>query len=352
MYYVGARLYGRNAGLYAAAVLAEQLLYTALGHILTLDMGLAFFLTLAFGAGIVLALDPRADAAANRRWMHFAAAGCALAMLSKGLIGIVLPGAVVTVYMLSGAISGLLRKLHLCFGGSFSSRLRAVVHRSVGRQSGIRVVFLRHEHLQRYTRPSISATSHGDIFIPILTAGILPWLVTCVDAWSRDTKIAPKTRHSIRSVFRCSGRASSSILFGVRLQVAVVILPIFPALALLIGVRLTTIGGRMSVMAPRTDGGAGDCRIFRRALYGPARHRQHSGRTLSCPDAVAVRRRRDLAGRARSPPFTLGAKTACARPCSRAHWRGSPRRSCWSPAKMRFRLRIRPIMPRRSSSRT
>jgi 4-amino-4-deoxy-L-arabinose transferase-like glycosyltransferase len=34
------------------------------GHILTLDMGLSFFLTVAF-AGIVLGLDPRADAATN-----------------------------------------------------------------------------------------------------------------------------------------------------------------------------------------------------------------------------------------------------------------------------------------------
>ncbi len=88
MFVVGAHVFGRAAGLYTAMVLASSLLYAALGHILTLDMGLSFFLTVAF-AGIVLGLDPRADAATNRLWINIAAIGCALAVLSKGLIGIV-----------------------------------------------------------------------------------------------------------------------------------------------------------------------------------------------------------------------------------------------------------------------
>jgi hypothetical protein len=151
MYFVGARLYGRTAGLYAAAVLASSVLYAALAHILTLDMGLAFFLTVAY-AGLVLALDPRADAAANRRWMHVAAAGCA-AVLSKGLIGIVLPGAVIGYtcwerFRLAGRLklSGGAVPRHWRLG---SSRCRSPTQ--------IRIFF--HEHLQRSPRPSISATS-------------------------------------------------------------------------------------------------------------------------------------------------------------------------------------------------
>ena len=116
MFYVGSRLYGASAGLYAALVLASSFLYTAIAHINTLDMGLTFFLTLAL-AGMLLALDPRADARTNRRWMHVAAAGCALAVLSKGLIGIVLPGAVIVLYMLVKRDFTLWRKLHLVSGG-------------------------------------------------------------------------------------------------------------------------------------------------------------------------------------------------------------------------------------------
>src|SRR6476660_809673 len=44
MFHVGARLYGRDAGVYAALVLGSSLLYTLMGHILTLDMGLTFFM--------------------------------------------------------------------------------------------------------------------------------------------------------------------------------------------------------------------------------------------------------------------------------------------------------------------
>ena len=115
MYFAGARLYGNRAGLYTGMVLASSVLYAAMGHILTLDMGLAFFLTVAF-AGLLIALDPRADAKTNRFWMHVAAAGCALAVLSKGLIGIVLPGAVVVLYMLVKRDFGILRRLHLATG--------------------------------------------------------------------------------------------------------------------------------------------------------------------------------------------------------------------------------------------
>src|SRR5512147_2281613 len=53
--WVGTRLFGPAAGAYSAMVLGSSVLYTALAHILTLDMGLAFFLTVAL-AGLLLAL--------------------------------------------------------------------------------------------------------------------------------------------------------------------------------------------------------------------------------------------------------------------------------------------------------
>ena len=72
------KLINERTALTAAAVLAGSPLYVLLGQVNTLDMGLAFFLSAAvfsFALGY---------------WLLFWAA-CALAVLSKGLIGIVLP---------------------------------------------------------------------------------------------------------------------------------------------------------------------------------------------------------------------------------------------------------------------
>ena len=245
MYFVGARLYGKTAGLYTALVLGSSVLYGALAHILTLDMGLAFFLTLAL-AGILLGLDPRADAKTNRRWLHIAAAGCAFAVLSKGLIGIALPGAVVVLYMLIKRDFGLWRRLHLVTGGLLFVAITAPWFIAVSwANPEFAWFFFVHEHLQRYTSTIHQRYQPWYFFIPILLAGILPWLLTLIEALmnvrnhlARDNRFDPQLftllwAGFIFAFFSASGSKLPSY-----------ILPIFPALALIIALHLTCMSGR------------------------------------------------------------------------------------------------------------
>ena len=83
----GNRLFGPPAGAFAAAVLAASPVYVAAAQVNTLDMGLAFFLS-----GAVFALSLGYPIAF---W-----ACCAFAVLSKGLVGIVLPLATLGLYVL------------------------------------------------------------------------------------------------------------------------------------------------------------------------------------------------------------------------------------------------------------
>jgi 4-amino-4-deoxy-L-arabinose transferase-like glycosyltransferase len=245
MYWVGARLFGSTTGVYTAMVLGSSVLYTALAHILTLDMGLAFFLTLAL-AGLLLALDPRADAATNRRWMLVAAAGCALAVLSKGLIGIVLPGAVVTLYVLVKRDFGLLRRLHLASCGALFLAITApwFVAVSVANPEFAWFFFV-HEHFQRYTSTIHQRYQPWYFFIPILAAGILPWLFTLVDALIHACKRINKDKHFDPLFFTLLWAGFIFAFFSASgSKLPSYILPIFPALALIIGLRLTTISGR------------------------------------------------------------------------------------------------------------
>jgi 4-amino-4-deoxy-L-arabinose transferase-like glycosyltransferase len=95
----GRRLFGEAAGLLAAAVAGSSLLFNFMGHINTLDMGLAAFLHLAL-TGFLLAQGEGSATATQRRWMLAAWAGLALAVLSTGLVALVLTGATLVLYSL------------------------------------------------------------------------------------------------------------------------------------------------------------------------------------------------------------------------------------------------------------
>ncbi len=79
----GHALGGVALGTFAALALAGTLWHAGMAQIVSLDSGLAFFLTLAF-AGLVIAQRPGTGADTRRRWMLIAWAAMAGATLSKG----------------------------------------------------------------------------------------------------------------------------------------------------------------------------------------------------------------------------------------------------------------------------
>ena len=115
VFFAGRRLFGTQAGTYAALILASSVLYVVAGHIITLDMGVTFFMNLGV-IGFVLAQQPTAGSRENWLWMHLAWAAFALALLSKGLIGLVLPGAALVAYTLMQRDWVMWRRLHLVSG--------------------------------------------------------------------------------------------------------------------------------------------------------------------------------------------------------------------------------------------
>ena len=245
MYYTGARLYGSTVGLYTALVLASSVLYAGMAHILTLDMGLAFFLTVAF-AGMLLALDPRADAATNRTWMHVAAAGCALAVLSKGLIGIVLPGAVIVLYMLVKRDLAILHRLHLVTCGILFLAIAApwFVTVSVANPEFAWFFFI-HEHVQRYTSTIHQRSQPWYFFIPVLIAGMLPWIMTLLAALPTAFKRLTAGKDFDPTLFALLWAGFIFAFFSLSgSKLPSYILPIFPALALIAAQHLAMMDGR------------------------------------------------------------------------------------------------------------
>ena len=244
VYFTGRRLFGATAGWYAALVLGSSLLYVLIGHVNTLDMGVSFFLSAAVCA-FLLAQHDGADARARGRWMLAAWAALALALLSKGLIGLVLPGTALCLYVLIERDWRLVGRLHLVAGGVLLLALSLPWFVAVSRANPeFFHFFFIHEHFERFLTKQHGRYQPPYYFIPVLLAGMLPWTITLFDACARAWKREPEKQFQTQR-FLLLWSAVVFVFFSVSdSKLVSYILPIFPALALLIGLRLTRLGAR------------------------------------------------------------------------------------------------------------
>jgi len=239
LFFAGGRLFGIGAGFCASLILASSAGYVASAHFNSLDMGLAFFVTATLLA-YLLAQRPDATPLANRLWTLAAWAAAALAVLSKGIIGLVIPAAVLAIYVVLQRDFGRLLGLHWGTGITVFLLIAAPWFALVqlANPEFARFFFV-HEHFERFLTTIHRRVEPWWFFFPILAIGMLPWLTLLPQAVARAwrvqeqrTAFQPGRFLVIGSVFILTFfAASSSKLPGY-------ILPMCPLLALLIGSKL------------------------------------------------------------------------------------------------------------------
>ena len=231
---LGSRIFGAPAGMLAAAVLAGSPVFVAAGQINTLDMGLTFFLS-----GAVLAL------ASGYPLVFWAC--CALAVLSKGLVGIVLPLATLGLYILIKRDWRLMREVRPVSGPLVFLLIAAPWFVAVSlRNPEFAHFFFIQEHFQRFTTEVHQRTAPAWFFLPVLALGFLPFLLPAAVAWWRGiTSRAP----SFDAMFWLALWALVVLAFfsASSSKLPAYVLPIFPALALLTGKYLAEGGRRLLV---------------------------------------------------------------------------------------------------------
>ncbi|HEX7251143.1 MAG TPA: glycosyltransferase family 39 protein [Burkholderiales bacterium] len=230
-FFAGRKLFGGEAGAFAALVLAGSPLYALLAQLNTLDMALSFFLSAAIFA---FALE--------RYYLFWAA--CAFAVLSKGLIGIVLPGATLFLYFLLTGRWALLGKMKILPGGLLFLVLSApwFLAVSAANPEFARFFFIQ-EHFERFTTKMHDRYQPAWFFLPILAAGIAPWILPFFRSLARIDRRGPGFLLALWALvvflfFSASGSKLPSY-----------ILPIFPALAVLIGAALAGSAPRRLLFA-------------------------------------------------------------------------------------------------------
>ena len=231
--YAGAKVFGQRAGFYAALVLGSSFYWVACSQIDSLDMGLSGMMTIALCA-LLIAQRDGASPAERRNWMLACWAGMALAVLSKGLIGLMLPGGVLVLYTLITRDWKLWARLHLLKGLLLFFAIATPWFVLVAMKNPEQPhFFFIHEHWDRFFLKEHHREQAWWIFFALTAIGIIPWLGVLgqslrLGAQREAGLFRPRLMALIWAVFIVLFfTKSNSKLPGY-------ILPIFPALALLV----------------------------------------------------------------------------------------------------------------------
>jgi 4-amino-4-deoxy-L-arabinose transferase-like glycosyltransferase len=174
------RLWGSRAAIRAAAFLSSMLLFLIMGQLLTLDMSLTAYMTVALAAFLAAqSAAPRLE----RLLMLAAWAATALGVLTKGPVAAAIPAAVLVLYSLWSRDFAPWRRLHAGAGAVLFAAIAVpwfVV--AAHRVPGFLEFFFIHEHVARYLTPSANREQVWWFFAPVLLLGSLPWTLPALRA--------------------------------------------------------------------------------------------------------------------------------------------------------------------------
>lgn len=266
MTYVAARvLHGRMAGIWSAVVLATSLLYYGLTHILLLDMAVAVEMAGALFAFLLAVREP-----AGRKRLGFFLAFyvfMALATLTKGLIGFMLPGAVVFLWLLLlnrwkslwpfHPILGILVFLGIAApwhvfaalanpsadGTVWPGYARGLELHKLSQNTGWTWFYFVNEHFLRFTTKVHGRYEPWWFFLPVLIGGLFPWTIFGWQAVRNALTGGWKARREHPEAWFLVIWIAFIVLFFSKSQSKLIpyILPVFPALAVMLGTYLTEV---------------------------------------------------------------------------------------------------------------
>ncbi|PYQ66367.1 MAG: glycosyl transferase [Acidobacteria bacterium] len=172
---LGRSIGGARAGLTAAIVLGSSPLWAALSRANIIDMALAFFLSATLTC-FWLAQEREKEERGERLLWYGMFAAAALATLTKGLIGFLIPGAVIFLYLLFARRWRLLSRVPWIGGIALFLVIAAPWHVLAARRNPDFLWFyFVHEHWLRYTTSEAKRQAPAWFFVGILAVGLIPW---------------------------------------------------------------------------------------------------------------------------------------------------------------------------------
>lgn len=242
-YGVARRFYGRAAGVVAGCVLATSLMYYALARFVIIDMLESVTMSAALFAFLLSAQEE--DERKAIWWARGGHVAAALAVLAKGLIGLMLPGLIGLVWIAMIGRWSFVRRALAPSGIALFLLITVPWHLLAAmRNHDFLWFYFVHEHLMRFTTTVHRRDGPLYYFLVVLFVGFLPWTGYI---W-----------HAIRDALPTwNSRRSRPVEMFLLLWIGIIflfftisdsklppyILPIFPPLAVLIG---RVLGPRLS----------------------------------------------------------------------------------------------------------
>ena len=247
LYFFGRRAHSARFGYLSAAALVTCGLWPGFARGVTCDLPLTVAIEVAL-LSFFLWESKESEAGADRLWYVFCFA-LGLATLAKGLVGVVLPLMIIAPYLiLTGARRSLLRPRLIIFGALIFLGTAAVWYAPVIARNGREFIdeFFVGHHFRRYLSNKYRHPQPFYFFPLVVAAGSFPWSFyllssvgrTFVSLWRgqakvRQTKVRPIDRLNL---FLLLWIVAPIVFFSFSWsKLPGYILPVFPAVALMVG---------------------------------------------------------------------------------------------------------------------
>lgn len=236
-YVAGRSLFNRRTGILSAVILATCPLYYGASHYANLDLEVAVFVSSALLFFIVAM-----QTSSSRQRNGFLLASyffAALAALTKGLIGIAFPAMIIGAWMLTLYRWDTLKKMRLFSGLLIFSVIALPWYFLVQKANPefFQFFFVKQQVSRFLTTEHFNNRTPIWFYIPIVLAGLTPWYIFITQAITHHIKAVWQNRknHPVE-LYLLLWLFLVFIFFSVPKSKTVgYILPIFPAIALLIG---------------------------------------------------------------------------------------------------------------------
>jgi 4-amino-4-deoxy-L-arabinose transferase-like glycosyltransferase len=245
-YLAGRQLYDRRTGILACAMLATSLLYFGLAHFIIPDVPLTFWLTSCL---LLFIVGTGVSESRQRRYYFWGMFACAaMAVLTKGLVGIIFPGMVVFLWLCLTNNWRQLKTYSLISGTLVFLLVAAPWHTLVQMKNPefFQFYFLDQQFLRYLT--DYAARDKPIWFFPLTTlAGFFPWICCVIvipihalfkryttTRWARVAQLWKERHQHAVTMFFTIWAVSIFIFFWCsKSQLISYALPIMPPLALL-----------------------------------------------------------------------------------------------------------------------
>lgn len=245
-YAVGRISYNRRAGVLASLALATSILGYGLSRISMLDAPVSLFLTCTIASFLF------AQKTGKVKFYYLMYVAAALAVMTKGLIGIVIPALVIGSLILLTKNWKALKQARLFTGLLLFLAIAAPWHILMARaHPEFANFYFIHEHFERFLTSEHKRTAPWWFFIAVTFAGFFPyWFVTPQLLWGLVQKTVP--RSLIPNPFLFLWLLLPLLFFSSsHSKLVPYIFPIFPPLFVLIGKRLADMwdGKKMLIIS-------------------------------------------------------------------------------------------------------